>query len=273
MNTNTMLRAMWNVLRVLLHRPFVSEGHLHPASPSVAVSSFVACSEAASNIVRLVRLYDRAFSVRRAPYLISYATYVAATVHVRIAAVRNQASEVQDSLRTCLSVFDQNSETNYAVRKASLVIKNLMKKMGVSLPDAGISRSGDKRANATESIDATGREYLPNQPPSGLISETNEVHGSTSNLPFAPMSEGLSSDMDLEAIIQNFMNEPQAAGAQPSTLYSGTSTQGLTSFYGPGMQNAAPVSHSGNLSYQDDSIGAFDNIFGFNTMDLGWYSS
>jgi hypothetical protein len=60
---------MWNALRVLLHRPLVADGQLHMTLPSTSKSSFAACTEAAMNIVKLVRLYDRSFSMGRAPYL------------------------------------------------------------------------------------------------------------------------------------------------------------------------------------------------------------
>ncbi|KAG7124564.1 Nitrogen assimilation transcription factor nirA like protein [Verticillium longisporum] len=80
------LHAMYHVLTILLHRPFVADGHLYTTSRSVSVNSFITCASAADSIVALLRAYDRAFTVRRAPYLVSYATYVAATIHARIAA-------------------------------------------------------------------------------------------------------------------------------------------------------------------------------------------
>jgi hypothetical protein len=69
---------MYNVLLILLHRPFVSEGHLHSVTPTIASSSFSMCAQAATRITQLLRAYERTFSIRHAPYLIAYATYVAA---------------------------------------------------------------------------------------------------------------------------------------------------------------------------------------------------
>lgn len=105
--------AMYNVLLILLHRPFVSEGHLHSMSPSIASNSFSACSQAATKIVQLLRVYQKTFSIRHAPYLIAYATYVASTIHVRIAAQLGPGSEAYNSLRTCCSVFAKNQDTNW----------------------------------------------------------------------------------------------------------------------------------------------------------------
>ncbi|KAK2062231.1 hypothetical protein LY76DRAFT_313637 [Colletotrichum caudatum] len=83
------LHAMYHVLTILLHRPFVADGHLYNTSRSISVNSFITCATSANSIVGILRAYDKVFSVRHAPYLISYATYVAATIHVRIAAKRS----------------------------------------------------------------------------------------------------------------------------------------------------------------------------------------
>ena len=105
--------AMYNVLLILLHRPFVSEGHLHSMSPSVASNSFSVCAQAATRTIQLLRIYEKTFSIRHAPYLIAYATYVASTIHVRIAAQLGPGSEAYNSLRTCCSVFAKNQDTNW----------------------------------------------------------------------------------------------------------------------------------------------------------------
>jgi hypothetical protein len=126
---------MYNVLMILLHRPFVADGHLYSTSRSISVNSFMSCATASNHIVRLVRVYDKAFSVRRAPYLISYATYVAATIHARVAAKRGPGSDAHSSLETCLAVFRENQETNWAVRRANAIVQGLMKRLGVTVPD------------------------------------------------------------------------------------------------------------------------------------------
>ncbi|CRJ86917.1 hypothetical protein BN1723_000205 [Verticillium longisporum] len=132
------LHAMYHVLTILLHRPFVADGHLYTTSRSVSVNSFITCASAANSIVALLRAYDRAFTVRRAPYLVSYATYVAATIHARIAAKRSNESDAHRSLQTCLAVFRENSETNWAVRKANAIVQSLMKRLGVSVAEGNL---------------------------------------------------------------------------------------------------------------------------------------
>lgn len=125
---------MYEVMLVILHRPFVSEGHLYiKDNHTVAVESFSICVDAATSIVALFRIYDRDFSIKRAPYLIAYATYVAATIHVRVAAQLEAPSHAHSMLQFCLYVFEQNRETNSAVKRAELVVGNLMKRMGVQM--------------------------------------------------------------------------------------------------------------------------------------------
>ncbi|KAK7947872.1 uncharacterized protein PG986_008758 [Apiospora aurea] len=131
------LHAMYHVLTILLHRPFVADGHLYNTSRSIPVNSFLICASAADSISALLRVYDRTFSVRHAPYLISYATYVAATIHVRIAARRSTASEARENLETCLGVFRDNQKTNWAVRRAKTIVEGLIMKLGVRLAEAG----------------------------------------------------------------------------------------------------------------------------------------
>ncbi|KAK8038689.1 hypothetical protein PG993_007100 [Apiospora rasikravindrae] len=135
--------AMYHVLTILLHRPFVADGHLYNTSRAIPVNSFLLCASAADSISALLRVYDRTFSVRHAPYLISYATYVAATIHVRIAARRSTASEARENLETCLGVFRDNQKTNWAVRRAKTIVEGLIKKLGVRLGETGAALSNN----------------------------------------------------------------------------------------------------------------------------------
>ncbi|KAH7063913.1 fungal-specific transcription factor [Paraphoma chrysanthemicola] len=159
------LRAMFHVLMILLHRPFVADGHLYNTSRAISVNSFMSCATAANEIIHILRAYDKAFSVRRAPYLISYATYVAATIHARIAAKRGPGSDAHNNLETCLAVFRENQETNWAVRRANAIVQNLMKRLGVAIPtpdESHIGRDGLRTSDAdppdASPSDSIGRE-------------------------------------------------------------------------------------------------------------------
>ncbi|CAD0093663.1 unnamed protein product [Aureobasidium mustum] len=259
------LQCMWNVLRVLLHRPLVADGHLHSTLPSTSKSSLATCTEAAINIVRLVRLYDKRFSVKRAPYLISYATYVAATIHVRIAATRASTSEAHEHLRTCLAVFDQNSATNHAVKKASIVIESLKKRMGMQ---------SDAPPGATSSTDSSTRDPLTDHQLSGVTPRSQSNTFASSNAssvaqPHLPMinheptmvAGQFDPDLDVDTIIHSFMHEQQQLYGQPANL-SMPLDHGTTNLYG---ENGAMLHATQPHVYNDDAL------FGFNASAFDWF--
>ncbi|KUJ07787.1 uncharacterized protein LY89DRAFT_711936 [Mollisia scopiformis] len=202
------LHALYNVLRILLHRPFVSDGHLHTASPDIAVNSFVICAAAAKTIVQLLQTYHRAYSIKRAPYLISYATYVAATIHVRIAAHRGPTSEAHASLRACISVFNENQENNWAVRRAKAVILNLLNRMKVPIsgdPDlyGNIDLENEQAGSAVPTLSHEKTGYsVPNLQTTAI--QPTIVIGEGHQNQIAP-------DLDIDAIIQSFVHEQQTS--------------------------------------------------------------
>ncbi|KAG5977143.1 hypothetical protein E4U55_007026 [Claviceps digitariae] len=232
------LHAMHNVLIILLHRPFLADGHLYNTSRSMLVDSFMKCANAASNISSILRAYHRAFSIRHAPYLISYATYVAATILVRIAAKRRTESAVYGNLATCLTVFKENQETNFAVRKAAMVIEKLMKRLGVVVDhipanmlsthvvnSSPMSSFGDVRhpicrsnstGGASPSPGAYGHTAEANneldfaQQQSGLFSSSTTVNG----IP-CPNSEWV----DIDGIIQSFLHDPNTGFSRPMAAF------------------------------------------------------
>lgn len=226
---------MHNVLVILLNRPFVSEGHLYSDSPTVMAEAFAACATAATRIVNLLRVYNHAFSIKRAPYLVSYATYVSATILVRIAAQRKSPrSDAHTNLRTCLSVLEKNQETNWAVRKARKVIIDLADRMRVELKrrekcveaervgEGSGSNNGAITSDDGGVVRAAGASLQFSSPPIGnslsiaLQSWDSSQDGSTTILAHEePASTGPSGelnglpDIDLDAIIQSFMQDQQ----------------------------------------------------------------
>ncbi|KAL1869681.1 hypothetical protein VTK73DRAFT_3055 [Phialemonium thermophilum] len=216
------LLAMYNVLAILLHRPFVSDGHLHVNMRALAASSFLTCASAASTIVSLLRAYHAAFSTRRAPYLISYATYVAATILVRIATQPGRwGKEAKEALSTCLRVFEENQETNWAVKRARNVVEGLMKRMRVTLgsdqeeaeaaadsADAAVTQ-GDNNANGQN---VSAGEDNCNEPAASSNHEQENAGAPDggSRQQNAPLSEQSSGEnaasFDIDAIISSFMS-------------------------------------------------------------------
>ncbi|KAE8363457.1 PrpF protein-domain-containing protein [Aspergillus caelatus] len=219
------LHAMHNSLVILLHRPFVADGHLYSTSPSISVDSFKKCASAATNISNLLRAYHRAFSIRRAPYLISYATYVAATVLTRIAARRRNDSTAHANLATCLAVFNENQETNSAVKKAANIVQGLMKKLGVIIDNVSL-----EALEIDPPIRCSERDLQPShgatEGDAGVqASSGNEIQNSLAIGNVTGLSNNKSLDhpttsspgsdwVDIDGIIQSFLQENSSRGAR-----------------------------------------------------------
>ena len=260
---------MYHVLMILLHHPFVADGHLYSTSRSISVNSLKCCATAANDIVHLVRVFDKAFSVRRAPYLISYATYVAATIHVRIAAKRGPGSDAHSSLAACLAVFRENQETNPAVRRANALVQNLMKRLKVrmySIDECEIHKhtsTGGQQQSPDSLTDSTGRR--------------------------GPDLQGL----DIDGIIQSFVREQENAQMTQTTTPEHTNIANVAtsvpmppprrtpavaeSMLDNGNSDAGTLAYdyngpwlatSQNAMYADNSVPVDDLYYGFNSAAL-----
>jgi len=256
---------MYNVLMILLHRPFVADGHLYNTARSISVNSFMSCATAADDIVQLLRAYDKAFSVRRAPYLISYATYVAATIHARIAAKRGPGSNAHSSLEACLAVFRENQETNWAVRRANAIVHNLVKRLGVQVPSLDQTQI-DRDSNGSS------QQSTPNTSSSRLVGREPSLQS-----------------LDIDGIIQSFVREqentqvgqPAHAGrfnssdtvvsTQPPWACQGAEAASVTTFAGQNEGNGLSYVEDGNWLYPpgqghpfETPISVDDLLYGFN---------
>lgn len=246
------LLALFNVLLILLHRPFVAEGHLHTTDPSVAISSFTTCTTAASRIMRLLQAYDHAFSIRRAPYLISYATYVAATIHVRVAAQREGGSRAHANLRACIGIFQKNQETNWAVRRAKKVILNLMDRMGVDMTS---QLSGSDERRALDDMNETANQ----QDVQNGVLETPAP--ATQMTP--PETEA--SELDMDMIIQSFIR--QNAGPVDGNISYETAPSSYTETHPVPIDTTVTVPSAVFPEGEESFVGTWlsdDMLFGFN---------
>lgn len=244
---------MHNVLVILLHRPFVADGHLYSTSRSISVDSFMKCASAASSISNLLRAYHRAFSTRRAPYLISYATYVAATIHSRIAARRGSDSTAHANLAICLAVFKENQETNSAVAKAAMIVESLMKKLGVAVDN--ISSDVLEMDNPTK-----GRDENQGPPAEDTRQPRNQIETETqanTERPLNPITPTLGNGfspgsdwVDIDGIIQSFLHEndgtmrppePTDQPRQQWIMHQPDSSQMVMGHNNFAMQNQVPI--------------------------------
>lgn len=128
---NTMnLNAMYYALVILRHRPFLSDGHLR--SWNLPADSWKQCTEAASSISGIITAYRTSYSLRRGPYMLSYAAYVACTIHVRNAALEHEPGAASVLLNTTLSALEELTVPNPGVAVPLNIIKDLMKRHGVN---------------------------------------------------------------------------------------------------------------------------------------------
>ncbi|RSL47386.1 hypothetical protein CEP54_013431 [Fusarium duplospermum] len=131
-NTNT---AMYNSLVILLHRPFVSDGHLQSVSASAARNAFSHCAVAAREIHHMLQVYRQHFCLKSVPYFVSYATYVSATIHVRMAAQRGPESGAHKYLRSCLEILGEHQAKCFAPRRTMKVLLAIMDRLNVHVGD------------------------------------------------------------------------------------------------------------------------------------------
>jgi hypothetical protein len=104
-------------------------------SSSVVLDSFSKCSTAAFDIDKILRTYEQSYCLKTAPYIMSYATYVSATIHVRLAAQRSGPSDAHEALRNCMKILDLQQSVCWAPRRAKRVIDVLVARLGIVLYD------------------------------------------------------------------------------------------------------------------------------------------
>ena len=71
--------------------------------------------------------------MKAVPQIISYATYVSATIHVRHAAQREPGSEAHKTLRRCVDILEIHQHVCWASQRAKRVVDRLIERMGIVL--------------------------------------------------------------------------------------------------------------------------------------------
>jgi hypothetical protein len=164
---------------------------------------------------------------------------MAATIHARIAAKRDAGSDAHKNLGTCLAVFNENQQTNSAVRRANALVQNLMKRLGVHVP------SDSEIHIDRESHEGTDRNNLT-AVQSGMLGPEPGLH-----------------DLDIDSIIQTFVREPETPQLRGATLpgYANMVMQPQSS---TGSGNATPtVPYQNGDALSTDFNGVWINA-GFN---------
>ena len=123
---NIILLTTFNALIILLHRPFIITGHLK--STDSPANSWERCITAARNITSLALAYRSAYSLRRANYMLSYAVYVACTIHARNPSIKEttRRGDATSPLTICLRCLDELAIPNCGVSAPAKIIRRLM---------------------------------------------------------------------------------------------------------------------------------------------------
>ncbi|KAF5661190.1 Nit-4-like protein [Fusarium heterosporum] len=73
------LHNLYHSLIILVHRPFISDGHLR--STATSGRSWERCTIAARCITSIALVYRSTYGLKGAPYVLAYTVYVACTIH------------------------------------------------------------------------------------------------------------------------------------------------------------------------------------------------
>ncbi|KAF7563936.1 hypothetical protein G7046_g221 [Stylonectria norvegica] len=125
----------YHALTILLHRAFLEEGHLRRHTDETAKRrGEEACIQSALMIQKLVRRYRASFTLRRAPFLLSYAVYSAVIVILRQERhERGQFTEPISFFWTCLSELQLGC--NFGLKKPLSVLQDMVREFQVSIKE------------------------------------------------------------------------------------------------------------------------------------------
>ncbi|RMJ01473.1 hypothetical protein CDV36_015782 [Fusarium kuroshium] len=229
------LLAMYNSLVILLHRPFVSDGHLQSVSASAARDAFSHCAVAALEIHHMLQVYRQHFCLKSVPYFVSYATYVSATIHVRMAAQRGPESGAHKYLRSCLEILGEHQAKCFAPRRTMKVLLAIMDRLNVHVGDFSALTTSSCQADETArpvEVPSSQQAYQTSNPAERLPS------GHQDDLDL------VLTDLDMDEIMKTFNLVPEAQSV--------TATEDDTA---PGI--------AGSLIPTQDTIPLSDVLFGF----------
>jgi hypothetical protein len=122
---------MFHSLLILLHRPFIFDGHLK-AMVAHARDEFRICESAACDIDIILQWYKQHWCVETPPYFLSYATYVSATIHMRVAAQKPHG-EAHRRLNNCLEILSENQNVYHAPRRAMANLLPMIQRLGIDV--------------------------------------------------------------------------------------------------------------------------------------------
>ncbi|KAJ4252919.1 hypothetical protein NW762_010825 [Fusarium torreyae] len=253
------LIALYNSLVILVYRPFLSEGHLASVSATAAPEAFSNCATAALEIHQILQLYKQYFCFKTAPYFISYATYVSATIHVRMAAQKRPGSQAHACLRACLETLSIQQTQCHGPKRTMKILLGIMERLDVNVGDFVAIDPTSCQMNYTNAINghdpAVIEPRIGNQVPDALglpplVPDTD----TEMSIDFQINTDLTLTDFDIDQIMQSFVVEGPVPTKQGPPLYQ------LEDFQA-GLTNGG----MGDQDFVVPDLMMFDNLFGFDT--------
>jgi hypothetical protein len=196
----------------------MEEGHLRRYSDSQEkLSSEQECIKSALNIKRYVQAYHESFTLRRAPFLLSYAIYSAVAIILpQERHDRGSFSSIISFFWNCLSELQHGC--NFGLKKPLSVLRTMAREFQISAKEQG--------ATGFPSQDETQASYLDEnffpQLPLGLEKTSGTVYSGNSYTQQSPgqgMVDSLGSEIDtVSPSLMNFLND-QEWNISQNTLY------------------------------------------------------
>ena len=195
-------------MTILLHRAFLDQGHLRNFSvDDEKATGKKACIDSALMIQKYVKAYRDAFTLRRAPFLLSYSIYSAVTVILQQERhERGQFTDIISFFWTCLSELQRGC--NFGLKKPLAILQDMVKEFQASIKEGGPGASGEE---ALPALDQTFFFPMPMNSTTGaqdaqameLTPHSSELDATLMNSaeyfggfdPFEPMFDGSPSGM------------------------------------------------------------------------------
>lgn len=173
---------MFHTLHILLHRAFMEEGHLRRHSdPEMKRRSEESCIASALMISKYVEAYRNAFTLRTAPYIISYACYSAAAVILRQERHdRGHFIETISFLWNCLGELSEGC--HFGLQRPMAILRDMVQEFYQTVRQKEMENSEDHTFTFGD-LDRSLFSHLP-------LSEGGSVHeGSTPSMVFMPTGD------------------------------------------------------------------------------------
>ncbi|OQO00726.1 hypothetical protein B0A48_13217 [Cryoendolithus antarcticus] len=160
----------YHVLNILLRRPFLEGGYLQDSTIADAgPSNDQSCTDSALAIWKLVSAYRDTFTLRRSPFLLSYAVYSAVVVILR-QSKNAPPDHFQDAIGFFLTALSELQRgCNFGLRRPVAIIRDMMAELGSTQPPQYQPENQSAFSSILEmcSFDPNS-QYAPNNAASGM---------------------------------------------------------------------------------------------------------